>query len=134
MESCAVCHTKIDPLGLALENYDAVGGWRTVYYQEEAQENDNHAVAANRVDASAVLPDGARLNGPADIKKYLLSRPQQFTAGLTTKLLEYATGRSSLSVGDRHIVQQIVKAEPPQGYGFQDLIAEVVSSEAFTTK
>ena len=140
VESCAVCHTKIDPLGLALENYDAVGGWRTAYYQEDPQENESaqenkaQPLSENRVDASATLPDGTRVTGPGDIKKYLLSRPEMFTACLTTKLLEYGTGRSSLSAGDKRIVRQIVEAEPPQGYGFQDLIAKIVSSKAFTTK
>ena len=129
VESCAVCHARIDPLGLALENYDAVGGWRTSYYQEESQN-----AAKKAVDASGVLPDGTELNGPKDLKKYLLSRPRMFTAALTTKLLEYATGRSELSGGDTQIVRRIVKAEPAEGYGFQDLIAQVVASDAFQTK
>ncbi len=129
VESCAVCHARIDPLGLALENYDAVGGWRTSYYSEAAPEGKK-----NLVESGGILPDGTVLKGPDDIKKYLLSRPQMFTAALTTKLLEYATGRSELSGGDKRIVRQIVKAEPTEGYGFQDLIAQVVASDAFQTK
>lgn len=125
--SCAVCHSAIDPLGLALENYDAVGGWRSAYYKEEGQDEE-------AVDASSVMPDGVRLNGPDDIKQYLLSQPQLFTACLTAKLLEYATGRSPLPVGDEAIVRRIVDAEPPQGYGFRDLIVQVIESDSFQTK
>ena len=81
-----------------------------------------------------MLPDGVRLNGPDDIKRYLLARPRLFTACLTAKLLEYATGRSPLSAGDERTVRRIVDAEPAQGYGFRDLIVRVIRSEAFQTK
>lgn len=126
--SCASCHAEIDPLGLALENFDAVGGWRTAYYREDERRPERP------VDARGVLPDGARLDGPDGVKRYLLARPQLFTACLTTKLLEYATGRAPLSAGDERVVRRIVDAEPAQGYGFRDLIAAVVRSEAFQTK
>lgn len=127
-ESCAACHAEIDPLGLALENYDAVGGWRTAYYREDKRRPEQP------VDARGVLPDGARLNGPGDVKRYLLARPRLFTACLTAKLLEYAAGRSPLSAGDERVVRRIVDAEPEQGYGFRDLIVAVARSEAFQTK
>ena len=127
-ESCAACHAEIDPLGLALENFDAVGGWRSAYYREDERQEEQP------VEASGVLPDGVRLNGPDDIKRYLLARPRLFTACLTAKLLEYATGRSPLSAGDERTVRRIVDAEPAQGYGFRDLIVRVIRSEAFQTK
>ncbi len=128
-ESCAVCHAEIDPLGLALENYDAVGGWRSAYYREDERQDRQPPV-----ETSGVLPDGVRLDGPDDIKRYLLSRPQLFTACLTAKLLEYSTGRSPLSAGDGRTVRRIVDTEPAQGYGFRDLLVQVVRSEAFQTK
>ena len=120
--SCAVCHSKIDPIGLALENYDASGGWRTVYYE------------AGPVDAKAAMQDGTELAGPDDIKQYLLAHPKLFTRTLTSKLLEYSTGRTHLSSGDKRIVEQIVDNEPASGYGFQDLLVRVVDSESFQTK
>ncbi len=129
VESCAVCHRSIDPIGLALETYDAVGGWRTAYYREEGAEGE-----AIPVDASSMLADGTPLDGPADLKRYLLGHSDQFTHALTEKLLLYATGRSELSVADRRIVRQIVEAAPEGGYGFRDLLGEIVESEAFRAR
>ena len=120
--SCAVCHSRIDPIGLALENYDASGNWRTSYYE------------AGPVDPSAAMEDGTKLSSAGDIKQYLLAHPKLFTRTLTTKLLEYATGRTHLSSGDKRIVEQIVDNEPDEGYGFQDLLARIVQSESFQTK
>ncbi len=121
-ESCAICHRDIDPLGLAMENYDAIGGWRTAY-----------AAADSTIDTSGVLPDGAQLSGPQDIKDYLMARPHLFTKTLTSLLLEYGTGRE-LNVGDERVVEEIVAEEPEDGFLFQDLIAKLVSSEAFTAR
>ncbi|MGY8767518.1 MAG: DUF1588 domain-containing protein [Pirellulales bacterium] len=132
-ESCATCHRKIDPLGLAMENYDAVGNWRTTYYQEKPAGKKQPQPPKILVDTSGQLPDGTILNGPADIKQYLLDHPAMFTNCLTTKLLEYSTGRH-LNVGDQRIVKEIVAAEPQNGYGFQDLLVEIIQSEAFQVK
>ena len=85
------------------------------------------------VDTTAKLADGTKLAGPQDIKQYLLRHPEMFTSCLTTKLLEYGTGRE-LSVGDRRIVRQIVEQEPEDGYGMRDLVLQIVESEAFQTK
>ena len=125
--SCAVCHSQIDPVGLALENYDASGGWRTNYYPEGEAE-------PFPVNSSAIMTDGTKLNNSGDIKSYLLAHPELFTRTLTTKLLEYATGRTHLSSSDKSIVEQIVAGEPAEGYGFQDLLALIVQSESFQTK
>jgi hypothetical protein len=118
-ETCAKCHRDIDPLGLALENYDAIGGWRSSYEGDKTQ-----------IDASSLLPDGTALNGPASIKSFLTEHPEIFTRCLLTKLLEYGAGRK-LSVGDQRVVDEIVNAEP---HGFQDLILFAVGSEVFKTK
>ena len=123
LESCAKCHRGIDPLGLALENYDAIGGWREHYV------GDTEAA----IDASSTLPDGTQLNGAASIKRHLLDNPEIFTRCLVTKLLEYGAGRE-LSVGDRRIVDQIVANEPNSGYRFQDLIIAAIESEVFRAK
>lgn len=126
--SCMVCHNKIDPLGLALENYDASGGWRTAYYLEEGAEGP-----ANTVTTASTMEDGTRLDAAQDIKDYLMERPERFTKTLASLLLEYATGRE-LDAADRLAVDDIVESEPEGGYGFQELIAGVVGSEAFSRK
>ena len=128
VESCAVCHAEIDPIGLALENYDAVGGWRTSYYQESASDSP-----ARPVETVSRMPDGTRLASAQDIKDYLMARPQQFTRALATLLLEYGTGRELTSANEL-VVDEIVASEPRGGYGFQDLIARLVASEAFSQK
>ena len=128
IESCAVCHSAIDPIGLALENYDAAGGWRTSYYQEEGSEAPVRAVHT-----ASEMADGTKLTNAQDLKDYMLARPADFTRALTGLLLEYGTGRE-LTSQDRSTVREIVAAEPETGYGFQDLIARVVSSEPFAAR
>ena len=128
VKSCAACHAEIDPIGLALENYDAVGGWRTEYYQE-----DDSGAPAKTIETISEMPDGTRLESAQDIKDYLMARPDQFTRTLATLLLEYGTGRE-LTSADKLAVDEIVAAEPTGGYGFQDLIARLVASETFSRK
>lgn len=123
LETCAKCHRDIDPLGLALENYDAIGGWRDHYLGESS---------AN-IDPSSTLPDGTRFDGAASIKRHLLENREIFTQCLLTKLLEYGAGRA-LSVGDRAVVDRIVADEPSEGYRFQDLIITAVNSDVFRAK
>ncbi|MCZ0938638.1 MAG: DUF1585 domain-containing protein, partial [Caldilineaceae bacterium] len=128
IESCAICHSAIDPIGLALENYDASGGWRTSYYREEGS-----AAPQASVQAASEMPDGTKLAGAQDLKNYIMASPGDFTRTLTGLLIEYGTGRE-LTARDRRTVQQIVADEPKGGYGFRDLIARVVSSDAFATR
>ncbi|HZL99154.1 MAG TPA: DUF1588 domain-containing protein [Planctomycetota bacterium] len=120
--SCASCHSRIDPVGLALENYDAAGNWRTSYSR-----------GSNPVDPTGELPDGVRLAGPQDLKRHLLAHSGMLTRCLATKLLEYATGRR-MSVGDARVVDQIVQDEARDGYGFRDLLVALVQSEVFRTQ
>ncbi len=123
--SCAVCHAEIDPIGLALENYDAAGGWREAYHAEVGP--------GQAVDARGELPDGTKLDGPQDLKDYIMARPHEFTRTLAGVLLEYGTGRLPARA-DRTDVGRIVDAEPKEGYGLRDLIAEIVASEAFSSR
>ena len=123
LESCAKCHRDIDPLGLALENYDAIGGWRTAYAGKKRHE----------IDASSTLPDGTALDGARTINQHLLANREIFTRCLLTKLLEYGAGRK-LSVGDQRVVEALVEEEPPEGYRFRDLIQSAVASDVFRAK
>ena len=128
VSTCAVCHVKIDPIGLALENYDAVGGWRTSYYHDEEAGKSRRPV-----EATSRMEDGTMLQGAPDIKDYLMNNPERFTRTLAGLLLEYAAGREPTRA-DRLALDAIVAAEPEGGYGFRDLIASLVASEAFRTK
>ena len=108
---------------MALENYDAIGGWRENYLGESKV----------TIDASSTLPDGTQLDGAASIKNHLLENREIFTHCLLTKLLEYGAGRT-LSVGDRRVVEELVAAEPTEGYRFKDLIIAAINSDVFRAK
>ena len=115
--ACATCHAPMDPLGFALENFDAVGGWRD-------------AEDGTPVDSSAVLPDGTQFRGPAGLRMYLVSRHRQFVEAMTEKLLAYALGRR-LEYYDRPAVRGIVREAAASDYRLSDIILGIVGSPAF---
>ena len=116
---CASCHSLMDPLGLALENFDAVGKWRT------------RSESSQPIDASAVLPDGTKFEGPDGLKTALLARSDRFLATLTEKLLTYALGRR-LEHYDMPAVRAIVRTAAPNDYRFSSaLILGIVQSMPF---
>jgi hypothetical protein len=117
--SCASCHAVIDPLGFALENYDAIGAWRTV---DES---------GNAVDARGTAANGAPLDGPDSLRAMLLAQPEQFPRTVTEKLLVYALGRP-LEDRDRPVVRAIVRDAAAGGYRWSALILGIVKSAAFT--
>ena len=119
--TCYECHRKIDPLGLAMENFDHVGAWRSQYGKRLP------------VDPLGELPDGTNIAGPSGIRKFLLDRPEQFTRCLTEKLMIYGLGRS-LSFADRGDIDRIVSTAPQYKYGLREIIQQIVASEAFQTK
>jgi hypothetical protein len=117
--TCSSCHAVMDPLGFALENFDAVAQWR---------DRDRYAGAV--IDASTDLPDGTKLNGPDDLRKMLLKKPEQFVETFTGRLLMYATG-SKLEYYDMPTVRRIVDAGAKDGYKFSTIVQGIVGSEQF---
>jgi mono/diheme cytochrome c family protein len=116
--SCASCHAVIDPLGFALEHYDAIGAWRTT---DES---------GRPVDAVAATLSGAKLNGLAGLRGLLLAEPEQFPRTVTEKLMAYALGRR-LEYYDRPAVRAIVRDAASSDYRWSALIAGIVKSPAF---
>jgi hypothetical protein len=116
--TCASCHSVIDPLGFALENFDVIGGWRTI--DESGQ----------LVDASGTTTSGAPVNGLAGLRALLLDQPQQFPRTVTEKLLAYALGRR-LEYHDRPTVRQIVRDAAADDYRWSSLIVGIVKSPTF---
>jgi hypothetical protein len=114
---CASCHDKLDPLGFALENYDAIGRWRT--------EDGKFAV-----DATGTLPGGKSFSGPAELKTLLRDRIPDFTRGLAEKMLTYALGRGVES-HDRLVVRDVVRQTAANGHRLQPLIHAIVKSVPF---
>lgn len=119
--TCYECHRKMDPLGLAMENFDHVGAWRDRYTMSLA------------IDARAEMPDGFPIDGAQGIRDYLMEQPERFTRCLTEKLLTYALGRS-LAFTDRDDIDQIVEVMPELDYGLRELVQQTVASEIFLTK
>ncbi len=115
--TCASCHSRMDPLGFGLENYDAIGGYRT---------QDGKFP----VDSSGLLPDGRSFNGSYELKTILKSDRGAFAEGLTEKLLTYALGRG-LEPYDKRTVKQIAHRLPENNYRFSGLVLEIVNSLPF---
>jgi mono/diheme cytochrome c family protein len=117
--TCQACHGVIDPLGLALENFDNTGRWR-----------DEDALAKEPIDTTSTLSSGAVLHGPSDLRHYLNSRPDQFPTTVTKRLMMYALNRE-LEYYDMPEVRQIVRAAAASNYTFASIITGVVNSDAF---
>ncbi len=118
--NCAVCHKKMDPLGLGLENFNAVGAWR------EKDENQP-------IDSSGTLPGGRTFVGPTELRKVLIEREAQFRKTLATKLLTYALGRG-LETFDRPVVDKIIAQMGTQKNTFSSLVVAIANSDPFLNR
>ena len=118
VETCAECHRKIDPLGFALENFDAIGQWRSRYGNKL------------KIDASGVLPSGERFKNPSQFRKLIIEREDEFTLCLTEKLITYALGRE-LDLRDRSTIDGIVDELDERAGGLADLVEAIVVSDTF---
>lgn len=115
---CASCHRMMDPLGLSLENFDAVGHWRD-------------GMGPNTgIDVSGVFPDGTEFDGVDGLRELLLSRPEQFVGNLTEKMLTYALGRG-VEQNDMPAVRTIRREAARSNYSFSSLILGIVDSTPF---
>jgi hypothetical protein len=117
--ACFSCHAVMDPLGFALENFDATGAWR-----------DRDRYAGTLIDASGELPDGTPIEGPDDLREALMREPLQFVQTFTERLLMYATGRA-IEYHDMPAVRKIVRAAAADDYRFSSLVRGVVDSDQF---
>ena len=119
--ACAGCHAAMDPIGFAMDNFDALGRWRTV------------DASGATIDPSGVLPDGTRFEGVAGLRQVLLSHPERFVSTLTENLLAYAVGRS-LEYYDQPVIRTVVRDSAPRDYRFSELVLGVVNSPAFQNR
>jgi hypothetical protein len=118
--SCNSCHSVIDPLGFALENFDVIGGWRAM---DEL---------GKPVDAVGSTPGGVEVQGLAGLRALLLEQPEQFPRTVTEKLLAYALGRR-VEYYDRPAVRQIVRDAAAGKYRWSSIILGIVKSPSFLT-
>jgi hypothetical protein len=120
--SCNMCHGVIDPIGLALENFDAVGAWR---------DKDRDAGAV--IDATGHLADGAPINGPVDLREALMKHKDDFMETLAEKTMAYGLGRQ-IDHNDMPQVRDIVRRAAKEGYRFAAIVKGVVESDSFQMK
>jgi hypothetical protein len=117
--TCASCHAIMDPLGFALENFDAVGMWR-----------DKDRFANTAIDSAGELPDGTKINGPDDLRNALLRRPEQFVQTFVEALLTYSMGRTR-EYYDMPTVRKIVRDTRSADYKFSAIVQAVVNTDQF---
>jgi hypothetical protein len=117
---CANCHKIMDPIGLAMENFDAVGSWRT-------REGGTHGTA---IDASGVLLDGTKVDGIVSLRKALMRNPEIFVGTFVEKMMTYALGRG-VAATDMPTVRQIVRDGAARNYRFASMVEGIVNSPAF---
>jgi hypothetical protein len=115
--SCAACHARMDTLGLALENFDTTGAWRT------------HADGMP-IEPAGALPDGDTVNNPAELKAYLLKHRKEFVRALSERLLAYSLGRK-LTDRDRAALAHIPDRVAEHGFRFSEVVLAVTQSEPF---
>jgi len=117
--TCFACHGVMDPLGLALENFNAVG-----------QKRSHDRETLTEIDASGELPGGMPISGVADLRRAIVADPEGFVQSLTESLLTYALGRS-LDYRDMPLVRRIVRDAAADGYRFESLVRGIIASDAF---
>jgi hypothetical protein len=115
--ACAGCHKLMDPIGFSMENYDAVGRWRS-------------SADGKPIDATGALPDGSSFQGVAGLEKALLGRPELFVDTFTEKLFTYALGRGA-EYYDAPAIRKVVRDSRDQDFRFSSIIAGIVSSTPF---
>ena len=114
---CASCHSRMDPIGFALDNFNAIGQWRTTD-------------GSTPIDASGTLADGTKFDGPGELREVLLTRPDQFAMTVTEKLLTYALGRDVESY-DQPAIRKILREAAPSEYRWSSLLIGIAESTPF---
>ena len=132
--SCNICHKKMDPLGIALENFDVIGRWRDQY-----TDVSNYAPTANKkggrfpVDARTVHLDGRAFEGPQGLKTILMQDKERFSRSFLENMLSYAMARE-LNFLDREHIEQLYEQSAKTNFKLRDLLLEIASSDFFTRR
>ena len=120
--SCNGCHGVIDPLGFALEKFDAVGRWTEI-----------DRMARTPIDSSGVMADGTPVDGPLDLRNAILARPDQFVQTFTEKLMTFGLGRA-VEYHDMPTIRRIVRESAADNFQFSELVLGIVRSDQFRMK
>jgi Protein of unknown function (DUF1585)/Protein of unknown function (DUF1588) len=141
LASCASCHSRIDPPGFALENFDVIGGWQERYRAEKGESPPGRFRGRRiweyglgpRVDSSGELVGGRKFQNIDDFKQLLMDRQDQVARNLARNLLTYATG-AGIQFADRGEVEAILTRLDSRAGGLRTLVHEIVQSQTFQTK
>ncbi len=125
--NCAACHRKIDPLGLAFDNYDAIGRWRT---EEVVSDGEGQNPP---VDASGELPDGRKFADATELKHLLAADTDKFAAAFVEKLATYAL-RRAMTIDDRRALATLAEQSKALDYRLKEIVEALVTSELFQTR
>src|SRR5690606_17159452 len=124
-EPCATCHKMMDPIGFALENFDADGKWRD--FEGHPRKGNGNLVP---IDSRVTLWDGTQAEGPDELREALLRYTPQFVRFMTEKLMTYALGRG-VEYFDMPVVRHIAEAAESDDYRFSSLVLRIVESDTF---
>jgi hypothetical protein len=131
---CSQCHRKIDPIGFGLENFNAVGLWRTKEYTEIAAGNSVRKTMDHPIDTHGTLPDGSSFEGFYGLRDKLLKHERAFVRGLTEQLIAYALGRP-FGFSDEALAETVIEQSRTSGPAtLRDLVRHLVLHPAFQTK
>jgi hypothetical protein len=145
---CASCHSKMDPFGLAMENFDVLGRYRETYQKfvvtkipEEKKEGKvvkkeritREFVDTTKVESDAVHRDGRAINGIEGLKKLMLEDKDEIAKNLLTKLSEYAMGRE-MNYADSDMLHRLLEASKKNDYKLRDLMVSIIADESFTNR
>ena len=133
---CASCHRKIDPIGFGLENFDAVGQWRTEDTYQVKDENGKPVTGASKtwtIQASAALHAGPTFQNYFELRDIIASRSDAFAAGFSAALIEYAIGRS-VAFSDEPLIEEMVQSAKKQNLSTREFIHALTASETFRRK
>jgi hypothetical protein len=147
--TCASCHSKMDPFGLALENFDVFGRWRDKYSKfvvtkttievtaegttKKTEKTDRKFEPTTKVDASTVHRDGRPIAGIEGLKKLMLEDQDKIAGNVLTKLSEYAMGRE-MHYADSEMINRLLAASRKNDYKLRDLIVSIIADESFTKR
>jgi hypothetical protein len=146
---CASCHSKMDPFGLALENFDVFGRWRDKYSKlvvtktttevttegkvKKTEKTARKFEPTTKVDASTVHRDGRPIAGIEGLKKLMMEDQDKIAKNLLTKFSEYAMGRE-MNYADSEVIHRLLEASKNNDYKFRDLMVSIIADESFTKR
>ena len=131
--SCNTCHKKMDPLGIALENFDVMGRWRDQYTDVSNYTSNKKKGELFPVDTRTVHMDGRAFEGPQGLKKILMEDKDKFSRAFLENLLSYAMARE-LTFLDRDQIDQLYERSAEKDFRLRDILLEIVSSDEFTRR